>query len=437
MKCLQRAQGLTNIYIGLMLGLFPLFWGTDGYNRITEGKFWFFVSVTGVWLLGCAGLLLWGLLRGETYNPQPRAVHWAVMLYLAWGAVSALLSPYGGACLLGCGRYDGYLITVLLALVFFGVSALGQPRRWHLYALALSAALCALVCLAQRTGANLFGLYPDGTNYFDKYIRFSAAFIGTLGNAGITAAFLCLAAPALAVLGLRGREKGDFLFLIAAALSLGALYACDVQAAWVALLGCVALAAVLLPAQRRVRRVAAVVVTALAAAGVIAVYFWPGESGTVWELSRLLHGELREEFGSHRGQIWAACLRLVRERPLLGGGPGTLASRLDIVWSRFIEQTQSETTVYVDNAHNVYLGILVNTGLPSLAAYLAALGCSAARFVKNRRSPLAAALGLGIAGYAIQDFFGLGLVLSSPLLWVTWGLLESRALAPPAGEAVV
>ena len=35
------------------------------------------------------------------------------------------------------------------------------------------------------------------------------------------------------------------------------------------------------------------------------------------------------------------------------------------------------------------------------------------------------ALGSAMVCYLIQDFFGMGLVLTAPMLWVVWGLLES------------
>ncbi len=64
------------------------------------------------------------------------------------------------------------------------------------------------------------------------------------------------------------------------------------------------------------------------------VYHRPWGDGTVYELSRVLHGEIRDSFGSSRIRIWKAVLALIPERPLLGGGPDTLALRLNVVFSR-------------------------------------------------------------------------------------------------------
>ena len=62
-------------------------------------------------------------------------------------------------------------------------------------------------------------------------------------------------------------------------------------------------------------------------AALLAVYFYPGQSGTLYEASRLLHGEADASFGSHRVEIWREVCALIAQRPVFGGGPGTAAGR--------------------------------------------------------------------------------------------------------------
>ena len=139
-------------------------------------------------------------------------------------------------------------------------------------------------------------------------------------------------------------------------------------------------------------------------------------------MSQVLHGHLADEFGSHRGQIWKRCWALFQERPWLGGGPGTGALRLDIQWYSEVRDAASS----VDNAHNVYLGCLVDMGVLGLGCYLAAIVCTLVTWVRRRKAgALYPALGAGFLCWLIQDFFGLGLSLTEPLLWLAWGLLET------------
>jgi len=158
------------------------------------------------------------------------------------------------------------------------------------------------------------------------------------------------------------------------------------------------------------------------------VYDAPAEgSGTIWELSRVLHGDIRDAFGSSRVRIWRETLALVPEHLLLGGGPDTLSLRLDISFSRYVESSGVTLTAVIDNAHNVYLGLLADTGLLGLAGYLAAMVCSL--FAARRRTGRIPLI-LALLCCWIQDLFGLGLPITTPLMWVLWGLLLADTHIP-------
>lgn len=177
------------------------------------------------------------------------------------------------------------------------------------------------------------------------------------------------------------------------------------------------------PSEKTLRRLFAALACCAAAAGLAAIYFYPGSSGTLYELSRILHLDIRDEFGSNRILIWREVLELFPERPLLGGGPGTLSLRLDIDFSRYVAETGKTLTAHVDNAHNTYLGLLADTGILGLGAYLAAMVCSAIALLR-RRQTAAACIGCALVCAWTEAFFGLGLCLTTPLLWIFWGLFE-------------
>ncbi len=422
MRYLDRARWVTDKYILLMLGVFPLFVGIHGYDAVTESKFWFFAAATGAWLAAAAVLLVWGRLAGERYRPAVRPAHLAVGLFLAVGALSSVTSEYGGTCLIGASRYAGYLTTVLYGAIFFGVSWLGRPRRRYAWALGLSAAVCCAIAFLQLLGYDPFWFYPEGTNYYDKYVAYNSAFLGTIGNTGVLASYLCLTGPFLTAYAALSRERWDRALFLPGAMSLALLGLCDVDAGIVALAGSALAAVPLLIRRDRAARLAGCVSGGVTVLGLGTLYFWPGKSGTLYEMSQVLHGHLADEFGSHRGQIWKRCWELFRERPWLGGGPGTGALRLDIQWYSEVRDAASS----VDNAHNVYLGCLVDMGVLGLGCYLAAIVCTLVTWVRRRKAwALYPALGAGFLCWLIQDFFGLGLSLTEPLLWLAWGLLET------------
>ena len=427
---LNRARWVTDKYILAMLGLFPLYVGFQGYHAITEAKLAFCAWATGLWAAAVLVMILCGLIAGERYRLDIRPAHMAVGLFLAVSALSAMASEYGGKCLVGAARYNGYLTTLLYGAVFFGVSQLGTPRRRYVWAMGLSAAVCCAIAFLQLMGLDPFWFYPEGTDYYDKYVAYNSAFLGTIGNTGLLAAYLCLAAPLTAVYGALSRHRSDRLLFIPAGMSLVTLALCDVDAGVLAMAGCALAAAPIAIRDRRAARVAGGISGGLVAGGLAGLWFWPGKSGTLYEMHQVLHGHMADEFGSHRGQIWKRCWELFKQQPWLGGGPGTGALRFDIQWYSDVRQAASS----VDNAHNVYLGYLVDIGVFGAAAYVAAVGLSLITWIKRRRKDaLYPAVGAAFFAYAIQDFFGLGLILTEPMFWLIWGLLESR---PEAREAM-
>ena len=80
----------------------------------------------------------------------------------------------------------------------------------------------------------------------------------------------------------------------------------------------------------------------------------------------------------------------------------------------------------MDNAHNVWLGWLVNCGTLGLAALLALLALAGREAWRGRGSAMRDALALGALCGVIHGCFGLGLFISEPFFWITLALLCSR-----------
>lgn len=407
---------VSDLYLITLLLVFPLFPGFSGYTNITLSKYVFLLAAAGTYFVS---LVLVSVLRPEKL-PRPGAPQWAALAFLAAALLSWLCSPWRAESFLGAGRYDGLLSLAVYALSFLAVSLFTRPKPLHFLALGAAVTLCCVVALLQLAGRNPLGLFPGDLTYYDSGVRYSGAYLGTIGNTNILDAVLCLAVPLFAVAAARVRALRCLALPLALALAVLALAGGD--GAYFAL-ACTGLAAlVFLPHTARGRLRGLCAVLALAAAAICAVRLWPGESGTLYELRCVLRGELRDSFGSSRVLIWRECLALVPARPLLGGGPGTLPLRLDLRFSRTVESTGKLLSTYVDNAHSLYLGYLTNLGAAGLAAYLALLAAAAASAWK-RRGPLSDALALGVFCAAVHGFFGLGLVLSEPVFWAALGLL--------------
>lgn len=472
----------TDLYLITLLGVFPLFPGFQGYANITFSKFLFFMTATGFWLAALLALH-W---RERVRLGRPTAAQWAALGFLAAVALSWLCSPFRGQSLVAAGRYDGALTLAAYVLCFLGVSRCTVPKPCHAAALAAGTGLCCLVGLLQLLGLDLLHLFPGDLSYYDSGVRYSSAYLGTIGNTNILDAVLALALPICAALWICGRGwawllpllpcvpvllraggSGVRLALAASALlgapllltdlprirralRLGALV-CGLAipalafapqyADGVLRLGfvfstpsllCAVGGAVLIlislipdggrnPKPRTLRNIILTLSVCALLGALALVWFWPGQEGAVWELRQVLHGQAEDSFGSSRLRIWRECLALAAQRPLLGGGPGTLGLRLDVQFARSVAETGGTLRTYVDNAHNIYLGYLVNCGGLGLAGALA-LNALSLHPALRRGGVWGKALALGLAGALIHACFGLGLCLSEPLSWAALGL---------------
>lgn len=480
---------LTEAYIFIMLAVFPLFTGFAGYEKITLYKYLFFVGATVLWLLGLLVLKIMG--QDSFRRKKLGLIGLFLLIYLALCLISSLFSPYGLSVILGEGRFDGLLTILLCLLIFFGVSRYSRPRALHFYTAAGGAVLSCAVAILQFLGKNPLGLFPGDYFYYDAGVKFSTVFLGTIGNADLFSAHLCLVLPLLGVYYIKAAKRPFWLLLALAPLSF-CLFACKVSAGLLALGATVLLTApVLLNSGESLRRgleLSAVMalsvlpavsikplvaghsvslvfsptglswalallsvfllllrlllhrssfspkrlqaffglLSAMAVIGGLAfVYLFGGKAGgSLFELHELLHGRASDSFGSSRILIWKKALALFPQRPFLGGGAGTLPLRLDIQFSRFVEATGNTLSTFVDNAHNDYLSILLSSGLPALLAYLAAQVTSLIQALRQGGACVLA-LASALLCYWISAFFGLGLFLVSPLMWLLWGLLAA------------
>ncbi len=419
--CMKKlAYRLTDIYISAMLLVFPLWTGFDGYANITAWKFRLYAALTLLWAAAVTIAAIAG--RARVRLPLPFAL--CLGLYLLWAGVCCLASPFE---LTPMGwQYNGLAPLALYALTALGCAAFGVMRERYVYLLSVSVTLCCALALIQLTGANPFGLYPEGLNYYDSGVWYSGSFLGTLGNTNLLGAFLCLASP---LIGFYAVEKGGkrLWLLIPAVLGVVTIALSKSEAG---LVGAAAGVFVGIPyyVYKRGRGRAAVIVLAaecaLGLAALAAVYFLAPASGTLHELSELLHGRVDGSFGSHRVAIWGEALRLFGERPLLGGGPGSFGLRSTLEFSRYVSESGLTMHTRADNAHCELLTALTELGVPGALLWL---GLWAAALAAGFRRH--GALALALLSYLAQSFFGIGSCFVLPLVYMLLGL----AAAEPAG----
>ena len=153
------------------------------------------------------------------------------------------------------------------------------------------------------------------------------------------------------------------------------------------------------------------------------------QSGFLQEAHEMLHGNLRDDFGSHRIYIWKQVFAKVKEHWLFGGGPDTLSFREIEGFSRYSDELGILIESGIDVAHNEYLNILVNQGALSFLAYLGMLVLSLKDwwFTATKETEKAIA-GAGVLFYCIQAFFGISMYINSLYLWISLAMLNIKTI---------
>ena len=409
------ARWITDKYICLLLLVFPLWTGFDGYAQITRWKFIFYAVITVIW----AVLLIFFAVRRREKPRCPKVFAALLSALLAWAAVSALASEYSVRTLMGW-NYDGLLPMALYTVTALGVAAYGEIKKYYVNLLAVSASICCVVALLQLLGQNPLWLYPEGLDYYDAGIKYAGSFLGTLGNTNILGSFLCICCPLFAFTALFERARRLWL-LLPAALCLAVLVLSRSEAG---LLGIAAAALIGVPYyvylnhKRRSFILTVACEAAIVCAALCVLYFTSPEFGTLWEAHEILHGRVQDGFGSSRVAIWREALRLFAEEPLLGGGPGSFGMRSALEFSRFVEETGMTVTTRADNAHSAALTALADLGVPGLL-----LWCACWAYVLTRRGGAAAApAALCLLSYLAQSLFAIETCFVLPFVCVFSGL---------------
>ena len=447
----------TGLFIMLMGSVFLLC--AQGYRTISDDKYHMFIIVCGGYCavmlfmafqrfaLGSGGLARHEALLKDAADPAMEEAAGAaagasaavggyatrgydrigaltratVVIYIILTLISALCSDYFPETIFGSGRHEGTLTIAIYGLTFIFVSRHYRPHLLHAAVFGASVIAFDIISLLQAAGMNPFGLYPDGLSWADRNVKYSGEFIGTIGNADLVSAFLCVAIPLTAVVGghlvfgslVEGSravpvsildEVGEIekninkkrvnkklsistgiICLTAAALSLVLLAVIKVTAgllamAFVCLIAAPVAAYIFLDSQKR--KMIAAYLAALVLAGCAAgafIYAETSLSGTAGELHEIMHGNIDDSFGTSRIYIYRNILERVPSHLLLGTGPDTIG-HMDIEpFQRYDAERGVTVTAHIDTAHNEFLNVLACQGIAALCAYVAfALGVMAA-----------------------------------------------------------
>ncbi len=306
-------------------------------------------------------LWLWRLRDPDVRRAQVWPLWLPVVAFVAASLLSAFASGHIAASLATAKR------LLLIAGLYVTADALDDARDADRFLswLALSATLAALAGIVQVLACPT----PEPATrlarwFFHRCDRARGFFSIYMTLAGVLSLVLLSVLPRLLPAG--GLRLG---WAPAWLLQLGALVATYTRGAWI---GFAAGAVSLLPTERRGRVV--IVVGLALILGVSAM-------GPYELRNRVRHMLDPDEAGVlERRYMWQSGLAMWRERPLLGWGPGGVKRE----YSRFaLPEAYKKRTGHV---HNTPLQILVERGIPGLAAWLAIWIAFYARAIRMLRA---------------------------------------------------
>lgn len=420
---------ITDIFVCLVFSLFLLFPGTGGYGSIQDEKSWMFYVLFGgylfIMLLFTAETMLVGWIKPTSPLKMWKKATWAqrfIVLYFLTSLVSTLASPYRDLAWKGMSRYEGMITIGLYCGVALCVSVFGTPKKrtWKIFS--LSMCIFCIICILQMLDLNPLGLYPAELRYSDANKLYAGVYLGTIGNADLVAALLCLAIPIFLMHAVNDGGKKEWIIITALVLSVIVLFWMDVKAGLVGLfIGLWFSAPTAFPMNVRNKRrmlLAVPVCTSLALLLIWAVPF----DGILYEIHQCLHGNWADEFGSGRIYIWKQVLQKSAKQILLGSGPDTMMAA-NIAGFDFIGELGFAIETFVDTAHNEYLNVLFHQGVFALVAFIGILvSCMVKWFRLNQWDRHTAGLGCAVMCYCVQAMFGLSMCLTAGFFWVVLGM---------------
>ena len=144
------------------------------------------------------------------------------------------------------------------------------------------------------------------------------------------------------------------------------------------------------------------------------------------EMAAVSRGQMKDEFGSHRGLIWRLSMQLAGENPIFGVGPDALAA---VFKERFAQITTEAMGVLVDKAHSEYMQALVDMGFIGLLCKMAFHSLAFVAVRKKLRQPMVLASYVALVCFSVQAFFNFSTTVSHPIVWTLWGVMVASGNA--------
>ncbi len=378
-------------------------------------------------LEACAMLLLAGWASRQWMNRELQISDNALYRPMAAFFVLALVQRLVGTTAYRHVTYSHLLLYAAYGMLAFVVTqTLRRSSQFDLMAKLFTGYGAAVASFAV-----LQGLAPNGKLYWIRALEQGGSIYGPYVNRNHYAGLMEMLTPFPLVLAATRFTDGNRKLAVAgiAALMAGSIFLSGSRGGMAAFAAQMVVLGVLLVRKRAGGWKQPLMLGAFLAM-VIVFLVWMGSNELTQRLASI-HTEAREELsGGVRLTIDRDCLRMFAKRPLLGWGLGAFP----IVYPEF---RSFYTTFFVNQAHNDYLQLLVETGLTGFAIaiwFLVLVFRHAARKLENWTETASGALTmaalLGCVGILVHSFldFNLQIPANAALFYVLCAIAASAPL---------
>lgn len=182
---------ITEIYIIVMVMIFPLCVDKTGFFRILECKYRYFLSINAIYISSIIIIILYYWLFKQSNiikDIKLNKIQWAVIGFLIINIISTFLSPFFKQynLFVGVGRAEGLISITLYCLSFLNITMFGAFKKRYILYFSIGSIMFNLIAILQYIGFNPFNMYQDGIG------THNVSFIGTIGNIAFVSAFYCI-----------------------------------------------------------------------------------------------------------------------------------------------------------------------------------------------------------------------------------------------------
>ena len=184
-------ESISDVYIFVLLLIFPFVVDSTGYFRILECKWYSYIIIACTYLVTCIFTFLYFLIfKRINYLKKIKLtkIQWAAIALLGIHLLSCLLSPfkYDYNLLVGIGRGEGLLVTSLYIFTFLFISLFAKFKKRHILYFSISSIIMSTIAVLQYIGFNPFHLFQNGIG------THNVSFMTTIGNIDFVSALYCI-----------------------------------------------------------------------------------------------------------------------------------------------------------------------------------------------------------------------------------------------------